>query len=122
MDLGDGLADGGLVDEVLVVDKAGQEGGGADLVDASGQAFGIVEEAGDGIVGEDGTGGVAGDADLVLDVGEGFGQVQGPEMVADGEALGERLVDGQAEGAAEVRVADQQDGGQGGAVPLVARK
>lgn len=113
VDVGDGLADGGVVDDALLLGEAGHEGGGADLVvDASWQPLSVIEDAGDGIVGEEGTGGVAGNPNVVFDVAGRLLEVHGAEMVADGDPLGEGLVDSEEQGATEVGVAHQEEGGQ----------
>ena len=59
IDFGDGFADGAFVQRGLLVNQPGHEGGVAELVDAARQALGVLEDAGNGIVGEEGAGVVA---------------------------------------------------------------
>ena len=67
LNVGDGLADRAFIQGGLLVNQAGHECGMAELVDAARQALGVLKDAGDGIVGEELTGGVAGDLLLLSD-------------------------------------------------------
>ena len=112
VEVGDGLADGAFVQHGLLVDHAGHQRGGADLVDATRQAFGVLEDAAECVVGKERPREVAGHADVVADVGDGFGQVERAEMVADAEALVEGFMHRQLQGATQLR-----DGRRAGAWP-----
>ena len=59
---------------------------------------------------------------MVLDVFEGFFEIQGRELVRVGQALAEGFVDGQVQGLAEDGRADQQEGGQRAAVHVGAQE
>src|SRR5450830_465300 len=89
IELGDGLADGGLVQELFLVDQAGHERGGADLIDSSRQTLGVLEDSSHGILREERAGGVAGGPDVVPHVADGLGQIQRAEMIAHGYTLAE---------------------------------
>ena len=107
-DVGDRLADGGLVDDRFLGDGAGHQGGGADLVDAAGQALGVVKDARDRVVGKEGACREAGNLDVVADVADRLVQIERREMIADGETLVEGLVDGEPQGGAQGGVTDEQ--------------
>ena len=88
-------------------------------VDLAGDAFGVVEDAAEGVVAEELAALETGDVNVVLNVGDAVLQVEGLEMAADSQALVEGLVTGQAQGVAQGRLANQEEGGQGMAVHLV---
>ena len=83
------------------------------MVDAARDPLGVFKDAGDGIVGEEGASRETGDLDVVADVADGLLEIEGREVIADGEALVEGLVDGKTQSGAEVRVTDEQQGGEG---------
>jgi hypothetical protein len=104
----------------VLLDHASHERGGADLVDAARQDFGVVEDAAEGIVGKQGFAQVAGHVDAVADVGDDFGQTERAEMVTDAEALVEGFIHRQLQRTAQLEMSDEQEHGQGLAVHLVA--
>ena len=122
IDVGDGFADRAFIQCGLLVNQSGHERGVAELVDAARQALGVLEDAGHGIVGEERAGGVASDLDVVTDVADSFLKVQRAEVIAHCEPLIERLVDREAHGAAQIGMADQDQGRQGVAVHAVAEE
>src|SRR3972149_1917398 len=91
VNLCDGLAQGTLIQDLFLVDQASHEGRGADLIDAARDALGVFEDALQGIVGEERTSLEPGDLRLMLDVADGFLQVEWAEVVAHGQALVEGL-------------------------------
>ena len=93
-EIGDDFLDGAEFEGGMVVDHAGHESEMADEVDLAGDAFGVAKDMVLGIVGEKGRAFVAGDGELVLDVGQGRLQVERAKVVTGGDALGKRLVDG----------------------------
>ena len=119
IELGNGLADGGLVQDLFLVDQARHEGGGADLVDAAWQTLGEIENSRQGIIGEERTGVVTSGPDVMPDVAERLGQIERAEVIADGQALVEGFMDREVKRAMQRGMADQDDGGQGLAVHLV---
>ena len=98
VDVGNGFADGTFIKDALLVKHAGQESGGAEKVHLSGDAFGVIEDAAESVVAEKLSPLKAGGQDMVLDVSDAVLQVEGVEMVANGQALVESLVAGQPEG------------------------
>src|SRR3990172_99569 len=92
VNLCDGLAQGALIQDLFLVNQARHEGRGADLIDAARDALGVFEDALQGIVGEEGTRLEPGDLRLMLDVADGFLQVEWAEVIAHRQALVERLV------------------------------
>ena len=53
VDVGDGFADRPLVEDAFLVEHAGQESRGAEEVNLAGDAFGVVEDAAEGVVAEE---------------------------------------------------------------------
>src|SRR3970282_431469 len=122
VNLCDGLAQGALIQDLFLVDQARHEGGGAHLIDAARNAFGVLEDALQGVVGKEGARFVAGDLRLMLDVADGLLQIERAEVIANREALVERFMNGKMEGAPEIRMADQHHGGEGLTVHLVTEQ
>ncbi len=86
----------GFIEDLFVFGSAEEESGAADVVDKAGNAFGLVVQGGDEGIGEK-LAGIAGDGQLMFDVSGSFGQVERREGIADGDALVESLVGGEAE-------------------------
>ena len=78
----DSFTDSAFIEDGFLVNQARHQGSGAQLIDAAGDTLGVVENAGDGIVGKERASGKTSDADVVFDVAEGFLQVKGAEVVA----------------------------------------
>src|SRR3970040_1843764 len=81
IELGDGLTDGGLVEQLLLIQQARHQSRGADLIDAARQAFGVLVDSGDGIVSEEWPGGIAGGTDVMPDIADGLGQIERAKVV-----------------------------------------
>ena len=122
VDLGDGFEDGGVIEDLFLVDAASDQSGNAQAVDLAGEAASVLEDTFEGIVTERRTGDIPGDAQVVLNVLEGLFEVQGRELVRVGQALTEGFVDGQAQGMAEEGGTDEQEGGQRAAVHVGAKE
>ena len=122
VNLGDSLAQGALIQDLFLVNQARHEGGGAHLIDAARNAFGVFEDALQGIVSEERTGLVPGDLRLMLDVADGLLQIEWAEVVAHRQALVEGLVDRELEGAPQIGMADQHHRGEGPTVHLVTEQ
>lgn len=86
----------GFIEDLFVFGSAEEKSGAADVVDETGNAFGLVVQGGDEGIGEK-LAGIAGDGQLMFDVSGSFGQVERREGIADGDALVESLVGGEAE-------------------------
>jgi hypothetical protein len=99
----------GFVEDLLVFGGAEEEGGAANVVDQAGNTFGLVVQGGDESIGEK-LAGVTGDGQLMFDVSGGFGQVEGREGVADGDALVEGLIGSKAEFGGEIGLANEDEG------------
>jgi hypothetical protein len=80
----------------------------------------VVDEGEEG-VGEKGIL-TTGDTEMMLDVGSSLGNVEGCEMVADGDALAESFIGSKAEPVSEVRLAEEDEGEQGGGIHLVVEQ
>ena len=70
VDVGDGFADRPLVEDAFLVEHAGQESRGAEEVELAGDAFGVVEDAAEGVVAEELAALETGDVNVVLNVGD----------------------------------------------------
>ena len=122
IELGDGLADGGLIQELFLVNQAGHtcpncgagagQGGGTDLIDAARHPLGVLEDARHRVVGEQWPGRVTGRAHVMPDIAEGLGQIKRTEVIAHRQSLAKGFMNCQVEGAAQIRMANQDDGGQ----------
>ncbi len=83
----DDLAEDRLVEDLFLLGTAGHQGMGADQIDLPGNPLGVVERFGDKAIAEHGGAAIAGDLDLVADVGAGFGEIQGAQVVANGTTI-----------------------------------
>ena len=68
-----GLADDTFLHDLTLIGHTHQEGGGTQAVDLAGDTFGVIENAGQGIIRKERTGLVTGQLDLVADIGYGLG-------------------------------------------------
>jgi hypothetical protein len=107
-----------FVQDLFVLGGAQEEGTTTDVVDLAGHTLGVVVDAGDEAIAEE-LALVASNAEVVLDVTGGLFQVEGFEVVADGDALMESLVRGEAEFVGQVRLAEEDEGDEGSGVHLV---
>ena len=71
IELGDGLTEGGLVEQLLLIQQARHQSRGADLIDPARQALGVLVDSGDSIVSEKWPGGIAGGTDMMPDIADG---------------------------------------------------
>src|SRR5215207_4135107 len=113
-ELGRGAFGAGVVDQGLAVGGGGDERGGGGVVELAWQPTGDPVQAGDGVVGEQRVG-AAGQGEVVVQVGGGFGKVHRWDGVAGGDALVEGGKGAQAQPAGQGGLADQDAGkGAGG--------
>ena len=111
----------GLVEDLLVLRGAQKEGTAANIVDLAGHSLGVMVDATDETVAKDLVL-ATGDAEVVLDVTGGFLEVEGAEMVADGDALVESLVGSEAQLVGQVGLTEEDEGEQGGGIHLVVEQ
>jgi hypothetical protein len=111
----------GFIEDLFVFGGAEEESGAADVVDEAGNTFGLVVQGGDEGIGEK-LSGVTGDGQLMFEVSGGFGQVEGREGIADGDALVESLVGGEAEFGGQIGLADQDEGEEGVGIEIVVEQ
>lgn len=104
-----------FIEDLFALGSAKEEGAAAEIVDLAGDTLGVVGDTGDEAIAEDGGLG-AGDAEMVLDVGDGLLEVKRAEVVTDGNTLVEGLVRGEAEELSQIRLTEQDQGEQGGGV------
>ena len=97
---------------------AQEEGAAADVVDLAGDSLGVIVDTTGEAVAEELTL-VASDAEVVLDVTGGLFQVEGAEMIANGDALVEGLVRGEAELVGQVGLAEQDEGDEGRGIHII---
>lgn len=107
-----------FIEDLFGLGRAEQESAAADVVDLAGDALGVVRDASQETIAENLRLG-AGDAEMMLDRGEGLLEVKGAEVIADGDALVEGLVRGEAEELSQIRLTEQDQGEQGGGVHVV---
>ena len=108
IDFGDGFTDSAVIQDLLLIDAARDQGGGAQAVDLARNAATVFEDAFEGIITERRTGGKPGDAQVVLDIIQGLFEIQGGELVRIGQALAEGLMDGQVQSLAEDEGSNKQ--------------
>jgi hypothetical protein len=111
----------GLVEDVFALSSAQQEGATTEVVDLAGDALGVVVDASDEAVTEE-LALVASGVEVVLDVASGFFEVEGAEVVADGDALVKGLVGGEAQLVGQVRLTEENEGDEGGGVHVVVKQ
>lgn len=97
------------IDYLFIQLLAEEEGVGHEVVDDPGVALGVAVDSGKGGRVDDRFG-AAGAGDLMADVSGNFGVGKAGEIVVDGDALAEGLVDGFAQGIVEVRLAAEDEG------------
>ena len=116
------MGQGALLDYHVLLNAAGHQGGGADLVDASRDAFGLVKHARRGVVDDEGALGRAGYAELALDLADDLLEIERPEAVAHGQALSEGFRHPELQAAAQLGRADDEYGGERLAIHPVAEE
>jgi len=114
--LGNRLADGGLLQDLLLVNASGNQGRGTDPINLSGDAAGVLEDAFHGVIAERRAGQISGNAQMVLDIVEGFLEVERRELVGIGQALAEGFVDGEVQSLVETGRSHQEQRAQRSAV------
>lgn len=100
---------------------AQEKGAAANIVDLAGHSLGVIVDATDEAVAEDLVL-AANDAEVVLDVTGGLLEVEGAEMVTDGDALVESLVGSEAQLVGQVGLTEEDEGERGGGVHLVVEQ
>ena len=93
----------------------------ANIVDLAGHSLGVIIDTTDETVAKDLVL-AANDAEMVLDVTGGFLEVEGAEMVTNGDALVESLVGGKAQLVGQVGLTEEDEGEQGGGIHLVVEQ
>ncbi len=84
-----------FIEDLFAFGDAEEEGVAAEVVDLARDALGVIIDGSDETIAEELVL-RAGNAEVVLDVGDGLLQVKGTELVTDGDALVEGLVRGEA--------------------------
>jgi hypothetical protein len=108
----------GFVEDFLVFGGAQEQGGSTEIVDVAGNAFGVIKESGDKGVAEE-LALKTGDPEMMLDIGGGFFEIEGPEVITDGQALVEGAVGSKAQLVGQVGLTEQDQGQLGGGVEVV---
>jgi hypothetical protein len=111
----------GLVEDRLLLGSAEEESRAAKVVDLASDALGVIVDGGEEGVGEEGVL-ATGDAEMVFDVGGSLLEVEGFEVVTDGDALVEGFVRRETELVGQVRLAEEDEGDQGSGVHLVVEQ
>jgi len=110
-----------LVEDLFALRGAQEEGAAADVVDLAGDALGVIVDAADEAVAEELTS-IASHVEVVLDVASGLFEVEGAEMIADGDALVERFVRSEAELVGQVGLGEQDEGKWRSGVHLIVEQ
>lgn len=110
----------GRIDDLLELCSAQEEGATTDIVDLTGNALGMVVDGGDKTVAEDGFL-EASDTQVVFDVARGLFQIEGFDVVADGDSLGEGLIGGKTKLVGQLGLAKQDEGKGRRGVDLVVK-
>jgi hypothetical protein len=107
-----------LVEDLFVLGSAEEEGAAADVVDLASNSLGVVVDAADEAVAEDLGLGI-GDAEVMLDVSSGLCEVEGAQVVADGDALAEGFEGGETELVGEIGLAEEDEGEERSGIHVV---
>ena len=110
-----------LVEDLLLLGSAQEQGIATDVVDLAGHALGVVVDAAEEAVAKE-LALEARDAHVVLDVPGGLFQVKGSEVVADGDALVEGFVGSKAELVGQVGLTEEDEGDQRSGIHLVVEQ
>lgn len=108
----------GFIEDLFVFSKAQQQGRATDIVDLAGDAFGVVKETSRETVTEE-LALIASDPEMVFDVSGGFFQVEGGELIADGDPLMEGAIGSEAKFVSQVGLAQQDEGEVGSGVEVI---
>ena len=84
----------------------------------AGNAFGVIKEGGDKGVAEE-LALKASDAEMMFDIGGGFFEIEGPEVITDGQTLVESAEGSKAQLVGQVGLTEQDQGQLGGGVEVV---
>jgi RNase P/RNase MRP subunit p29 len=110
-----------LIKDLLLLGNPQEQGIAAEVVDFASNALGVVVDATEEAVAKE-LSLVARDAHVMLDVPSGFFQVEGSEVVADGDALVEGFVGSEAELVGQVGLAEEDEGDQRSRIHLVVEQ
>ena len=108
----------GLVKDLFLFSSAQQESTAANVVDLAGDTFGVIVNSAHKAVAEERALAVS-DAEVVFDVPGCFLQVEGFEMVADGDALVEGFIGSKTKLVSQVRLAEKDEGERRSGIHLV---
>ena len=87
---------------------ARNKSGGANAVNLAGDTAGILKNAFESIITKRGSGEKTGNVEMVVNIFNGIGEVEGWNLVSISEALAKSLMDGKVEGLVQNRWADQK--------------
>jgi type I site-specific restriction-modification system R (restriction) subunit len=92
---------------LLLIGHTFQEGSGIEAVNLPWDPISVIINASEGIIEEKCAALVTGEGNIVADIGQGLGQVERREVEQGSQALEKRFVRGEAQGAAQLGLADQ---------------
>jgi hypothetical protein len=107
-----------FVEDLLLLSGTKEESGTAEVVDLASDALGVVVEEGEEAIGEDGVL-TTNDAEVMFGISSSFLDVEGSEVVADGDTLVESLEGNKTELVSEVGVTEKDESEEGGRVHLI---
>jgi hypothetical protein len=99
----------GFIKDLFLFGNTQEQGIATDVVDLASDALGVVVDAAEETVAEE-LSLVPGDTQVVLDIGDGLFQVEGPEVVADSDALVEGFVGSEAKLVGQVGLTEEDEG------------
>jgi hypothetical protein len=111
----------GLVKDLFLFSSAQQESAAAHVVDLAGDAFGMIVNSAHKAVAEEWAL-AASDAEVVFDIAGGLFQVEGFEIVADGDALVEGFIGRKTKLVSQVRLAEKDEGEGRSGIHLVVEQ
>jgi hypothetical protein len=111
----------GLVKDLFLLGSTQQESTAANVVDLAGDTFGVIVNTAHKAVAEEWALAVS-DAEVVFDIAGCFLQVEGFEMVADGDALVEGFIGSKTKLVSQVRLAEKDEGERRSGIHVVVEQ
>jgi hypothetical protein len=110
-----------LVENRFLFSSTEEKGGATEIVNLAGDALGVIVNESQKAVGEERVL-TAGDAEMVLDVSGSLLEVEGAEVVTNGDALAKSFKGSKAELVSQVRLTKKDEGEQRGRIHLVVKQ
>lgn len=111
----------GYVEDLFAFGDTEEESAAAEIVDAAGDAFGVIVDAADKAVAKDLSLG-PGDAEMMFDVASGLFEIERGEVETNGDALVEGLEGRETELVGEIGLAEEHEGDEGSRIHIVVEQ